>query len=255
MYKIVKQKKIHIYTAFDGFRLRNGIDIGVVTRKMDENLRIISMIGECSHQIVGSKLPFNRQVLQVLFYNMRFVKLTAKKSAKLAVDAVTIFWQQARIPYRNSDECVAKLSKMYDDWNYLNKKKVEKMSEAMLEKYNSFVNDLDNLFDIATADALQTMRNDEDKRFLEQQRQPGRQGSMAGIDQKLAAKEVRTLRRKQKEEARKLKHSQAEASTSTSTMQQTGEYLEQSPGQFKFYAHRTILLFYQTAKLTTSLSS
>lgn len=49
----------------------------VETRKADEKLRKIVIVGDVLHQILGSKLPSNKQVLQVFFYNMRFVKLSA----------------------------------------------------------------------------------------------------------------------------------------------------------------------------------
>lgn len=52
---------------------------------------------------------------------MRFVKLSAKESAALAIDAALIFWQQARIPTRRKDKCAEKLLKMYDDWKGFNK--------------------------------------------------------------------------------------------------------------------------------------
>lgn len=72
------------------------------TRQADESKRNIPLVGQVSHQIVGAKLPSNRQVLQVLFYNMRYVNLNTKQSAKLTIDAVSIFWQQARIPTREA---------------------------------------------------------------------------------------------------------------------------------------------------------
>lgn len=57
----------------------------VKTRQADEKERQIALIGHVSHQIVGAKLPSNRQALQVFFYNMRFVKLSAKESANLTM--------------------------------------------------------------------------------------------------------------------------------------------------------------------------
>lgn len=193
----------------------------VTTRRADENLRRIALIGYCSHQIVGAKLPSNRQVLQTLFYNTRFVKLNAKDSAKLTIDSAIIFWQQARIPVRRSDKCIDKLVKLHTEWEYLQKRQIEEMGPKMKERYDDFMDNLDNLFDIAHANALTMMRNDEDIQFLEKQRENGRPGSMLGIDQKLAGKEDRSRLRKEKEEARKLKHAQAQASSSTA--EQSGE--------------------------------
>lgn len=181
----------------------------VKTRQTDEKLRKIEMVGYVSHQIVGAKLPSNRQALEVFFYNMRFVKLTSKESAKLTIDSVIIFWQQARIPFRELHKCAAKLLKMYDEWQKLTKTKVEKMSAAMNQKCDKFFGELDNLFDIAHADATAMIRNEEDKEFLENQRKNGRPGAMLGIDTKLAAKEERSRLRREQEELRRIKHEEA----------------------------------------------
>lgn len=148
---------------------------------------------------------------------MRFVNLSAKESAALTIDAVLIFWQQARIPTRRKDKCANKIHKMYEDWKVLNKIKVDQMSVEMKKKYDDFIESLDDLFDIAAADALLTMRNEEDKEFLRKQRQKGRPGSMLGIDAKLSGKEKRSKSRMEKEEERRLRHEQA------STSQQSGK--------------------------------
>lgn len=90
----------------------------VSTRKSFESLQNIDMIGKISHQILGAKLPCNRQLLQVFFYSMRFVDrdkqmhAKAKNSAKLAIDAAKIFWHQARIPVQEDWKCVEKLIKL-----------------------------------------------------------------------------------------------------------------------------------------------
>lgn len=173
------------------------------TRKEDEKTRKIEIVGWMSHQIVGAKLPSNRQVLEVFFYNMRIVKLPSKESAVLAIDAALIFWQQARIPTREPHKCVNKLVKLYDVWVKIKKTKVPKMSTREKEQYDNFVANLDNLFDIASADALVTMKIAEDIEFLNKQRENGRPGAMLGIDAKLYAKEERARLRKEQEELRK----------------------------------------------------
>lgn len=114
------------------------------TSKAEEKLRKISLVGNVSHQIVGAKLPSNKQILEVFFYNMRYVKLDSKQSAQLTIDAALIFWQQARIPTRNRDKCVIKLLKLYEDWKILQKHSVEGMSAARKQKYDEFINNLDN---------------------------------------------------------------------------------------------------------------
>lgn len=55
------------------------------------------LIGLPSYQINGAKLPSNRQVLSVLFYNIREVKLTVSESANLVIRECIIYWEKARI--------------------------------------------------------------------------------------------------------------------------------------------------------------
>lgn len=49
-----------------------------------------------SNQIVGCKLPSNRQVLSVLFFYMREVNLNLHQSAILVIQEAIIFWRKAR---------------------------------------------------------------------------------------------------------------------------------------------------------------
>lgn len=58
-----------------------------------------------------------------------------------------------------------------------------------MHKNAQFVSKLDDLFDIAHADALDLFSNEEDKAFLVAQRQKGRLGSLVGIDKNKYIKE------------------------------------------------------------------
>lgn len=50
----------------------------------------IYLIKHTTHQLFGCKLPSNKQVLRVLFHNMREVKLSLRDSARLAIEEVII---------------------------------------------------------------------------------------------------------------------------------------------------------------------
>lgn len=182
----------------------------VITRKAIENLQKIDMIGKTSHQITGAKLPSNRQVLQVMFYNMRFVdrgkQKDAKRSAKLAIDAAKIFWHQARIPIHEEHRCVERLMKLYNDWKNIRKTAPDKRSDAKIKVAEEYIERLDDLFDIASPNALNEIKIAEDRQFLEMQRQKGRPGSMAGVDMALYGREKRSEQRKEKEESRKRRY-------------------------------------------------
>lgn len=190
--------------------------LSIKTRNTDKSLRKIELIGDVSHQINGAKLPSNRQVLQVLFYNLRFVDLKPdlKKSARLTLDAVLIYWQQARIPTSRVDHCSGKLEKLYEKWRNILKTVASKRSNAQKQAADKFVDSLDDLFDIAATNALDQILIEEDKQFLIQQRQKGRPGCMAGVDMTLYGREKRSRERRVKEQQRKRKYGEMSESQS-----------------------------------------
>lgn len=55
----------------------------MVTRNSLRESKCMFLIGHSSNQIIGSKLPLNKQVLTVLFFNMREVNLNLHQSATL----------------------------------------------------------------------------------------------------------------------------------------------------------------------------
>ena len=81
--------------------------------------KIIYIVGAANHQITGAKLPSNRQIFAVLFFNIREVKLTVSESANLVIRKCIIFWEKARIPTKSklcketcgSSSCLAGASK------------------------------------------------------------------------------------------------------------------------------------------------
>lgn len=162
----------------------------------------IYLIGNYSQQIVGSKLPSNKEVLSVLFYNLRRVKLNLRNSARLVIQEVIIFWEKARIPVRDVKHCIDKLEAMYGEWRTLQKHSGRK-TDSHKRKEEAFVSRFDDLFDIAHANALELITIEEDKQFLILQRQKGRPGYMSGIDYKQVRKEERAAERERKALSRK----------------------------------------------------
>ncbi|GBM87819.1 hypothetical protein AVEN_38488-1 [Araneus ventricosus] len=80
-------------------------------------------------------------------------------------------------------------------------------------RQQEFINNLDNLFDIAHADALQLMKIEEDRMFLQCQRVPGRPGHLGGVNKKRTDKEERARLRVVKEENRRIKYVSASKSS------------------------------------------
>lgn len=152
-------------------------------------------------QIIGAKLPSNGQVLRVLFYNMRKVKLQLRESAYLVIKEVEVIWSKARIPIKNVYKCVSKVQFLYDEWRNLQRNCKRRSSrQKQLEK--AFTDKLDDLFDIAHASALDMLNTEEDKLFLIHQRKKGRPGSIVGCDRALLEKEKRKILRQEEEKRR-----------------------------------------------------
>ncbi|GBM17299.1 hypothetical protein AVEN_237286-1 [Araneus ventricosus] len=175
-----------------------------MTSNLTSGDRNIYLIGSERHQITGCKLPSNRQVLSVLFYNLHEVKLSIRESANLVVRECLIFWEKQRIPTRATPHCVEKIMKMYNYWRNLQKSACRR-SEKQEDNERNFISDLNNLFDIAHANALEIMKIEEDRKFLLSQREPGRRGCLMGIDMKLAKREERVLLRVIEQENRRAK--------------------------------------------------
>lgn len=154
----------------------------------------IFLIGSDYNQIIGSKLPSKRQALRVLFFNMRKVKLNLHESAKLVIQEIVVFWQKARIPVRQEYNNIKKLESLYEEWRTL-QKHAARTTEINKKKQECFVNELDDLFDIAHMNALDIIKIEMDRQFLLSQREKGRIGCMLGRDKKLQKTEEREITR------------------------------------------------------------
>lgn len=168
----------------------------------------VFLIGTMTNQISGSKLPSKRDCLRVLFYNMRVIKLSLHESAILTIDECLVFWKKARIPTQSVVNIIPKLKKLYENWKNLDKNKLRK-SATQKNNENEFERTLNNLFDIAHANAMCMIKIKEDREFLYLQRQEGRIGYMAGVDKKLTEIEER---RKQRENRMKERVEQSSTS-------------------------------------------
>lgn len=161
----------------------------------------IYLIGYPIHQITGSKLPSNGQVLRSLFHNKREVKLETQEAARLTIREVLLFWEKAKIPTKHEKDCIKKLVNLHTLWRNLQKNSSRK-SEAQTKKEKALLSTLDNLFDIAHQDALKLL-NEEDRNFLLLQRKEGRVGCMGGVSLKYLQAEARREKRRAAEVARR----------------------------------------------------
>lgn len=72
----------------------------------------VFLVGPMDYQITGSKLPYKKNCLSILFYNLRIVKLNLQESAALVVDECLIFWKKARIPTQDPSNIIKKIEKI-----------------------------------------------------------------------------------------------------------------------------------------------
>lgn len=79
------------------------------------------LIGDMHHQIVGEKLPSNRQVLSVFYYNVREYGFTTSESARIVASEVFVFWDKARINKSAEWYCIKKIKKLYEKVRELQK--------------------------------------------------------------------------------------------------------------------------------------
>ena len=82
-------------------------------------------------------------------------------------------------------------------------KNCKKIQNVYKRREEEFQQNLDNLFDIA--DALEMIKIEEDKIFLQKQWESGRSGCLAGVDKKLAETDERARLEKLAEEKYKQK--------------------------------------------------
>lgn len=179
-----------------------------VLRSDDE----IYLIKHKAHQIVGAKLPSNRQILQVFLYN-KSIGNDSNESARLVFEEANIFWQKARIPTAAPWFCKEKVKQLFERWNNF-KKSSSRRSATQQNNEKQFTDTLDDLFDMAAQNVFEQIEMEEDKEFLIAQRKKGREGCMSGVDDKLFRKEKRRQdridaeeKRRQKAEAEKQKYS------------------------------------------------
>lgn len=123
----------------------------------------------------------------------------------MVFDEIKVFWDKARIPTSRKQYVRKKVIDLYDEWMYLKKPKKAKKFPKELQQERDFVDKLDDLFDIAALNALQTLKGI-DKEFLLSQREKGRVGCLIGIDEAGEQLEARRLERADEEENRKRKH-------------------------------------------------
>lgn len=172
-------------------------------RSLRSDTKII-IIGFEQFQMLGTKLPTSKEVLQVFFYNLRTLKMKLRESSTLAVREAILFWNKAGIPTRQEPHCIEKLEKIYNEWRGVCKN-LHRQNEHQKKVEEEFLKNINQLFDIAHSNAMNMISKD-GQTFLINQRSENRVGGLAGVDRKAMQKAKRRNDRIEKETERKRRH-------------------------------------------------
>lgn len=194
----------------------------------------VFLMGNLEEEILGAKLPSKRQVLSHFLYLHTEKKMMTRLASKCVLEKVETFWHRARVPTRYRQDSIKQLESLFEKWQGL-KKNANRQTATQRSNEEKFMETMDDLFDIAHADALSMIKIEEDRKFLLSQREKGRSGSMTSVDTVLHRKERKTeeriaLQQKRKEVAACTSASlQKNARLASSSSSETEDEVEASP--------------------------
>ena len=103
------------------------------------------LIGSTSTEIVGSKLPSNRQILSRFLQLHRLESKTIQDSAKTTTQELLVFWEKARVATRQQYHITSKVNKLFSEYQNL-QKNASRQSGAQITKEGKLKDILDDLF-------------------------------------------------------------------------------------------------------------
>ena len=95
------------------------------------------LIGSTSTEIVGSKLPSNRQILSRFLQLHRLESKTIQESAKTTTEELLVFWEKARVPTRQQYHIISKVKELFSEYQNL-RKNASRRSGAQVAKEEKF---------------------------------------------------------------------------------------------------------------------
>jgi len=185
-----------------------------VTRRQSK----VYLLEEYVEELTGGKLPSLRQVLGRFLHLHLEQKHTIRQASAAVAKETAMFWQKARIPTKDVQNCQTKIEKSFEQWRLLKKNK-GRTSSTQSANEKAFVEKLDDLFDLAHENALELITISEDREFLLAQREKGRRGCMAGWDKQLHGKEKRAAERAATMEMRRQRMEEMRQTNSHSRIQ------------------------------------
>ncbi|KAG0700150.1 hypothetical protein GWK47_025682 [Chionoecetes opilio] len=160
----------------------------------------------------GNRLPSRGEVLQVFLFHHKIQKEVLFAAAASTAEKVLDMWRRANIPTLDVSWMKKKILKLYEEYGALAKSKSRKTETEEIKRC-IFRDSLEDMFDIAHSKAVEAKIPEEDKAFLEAQREDRQSCSMAGVDEKL--KRATEEKRRKRQRMEKMKKKDAAASSST----------------------------------------
>jgi hypothetical protein len=162
----------------------------------------VYLLGNVVTELTSSKLPSVRMALGLLLHYHTGMKQTIRQSSTASLIKISKFWHKGKIPMQDNKNCITKLEKIFQAWPLLKKNK-GRQTPVQSAKETAFKSNLDELIDIAHANALSMIIIPEHRDFLLAQRDKGRRGSMVGVDMTLVVNEKQAAKRAAAVQARR----------------------------------------------------
>ena len=135
-----------------------------VMERHTHNKTVIWLIGQLTESLKETQLP-SKQETMALFMNYKINKKQQGKTAALSTASdVMAVWEKAQIPTILKCHVVEKIKKYFNEWEKLkkNRNNKKKQSPALLQKQDEWKNNVEDLFDIAHANARDMIKIGED---------------------------------------------------------------------------------------------
>lgn len=166
----------------------------------------VYLIGERLKAFQGTVLPTTRDVLQVYMYYHKTEKCSQTEAITVTARQVCEIWNKARIPTSEERNIKRKMEQLLDKYRMICRNR-KRSTAAQSEKELTFEADINTLFDISHHQAMDLIKIEEDRVFLNDQRTE-RKYVMGKIDKHLASVEERRLFRLEREACLKEKEVQ-----------------------------------------------
>ena len=184
----------------------------------------VYLIDSYETEILGAKLPSYRQVFGHFLHHHKVEKKSIREASRATIQVVTAVWLKAGLPIRAEQHAIKKLENIHIEWQALQKHK-NRPTPGHKKKEAEFVDRLEDVFDIAHADALTLITIPEDRAFLISQRKKGRPGSIGSIDMVHAARSEKAQKRYEAELMRQNKSKDEMESSSSQVTHKNHKFI------------------------------